>query len=302
MNKNVELVEVSARDGLQNEAENLDAGQKLEMIARAVAAGLKRMEVASFVNPKKVPQMADAAEVMAGLPKGDGVTYIALALNRRGFERAAAAGAKEVNFVLAASDAFAMRNSGAPMLGLVDALAEVTGLARAADVRVSATISVAFGCPFEGETPADTVTDLVRRAADTGVFEIALADTIGVGVPSQVRDLFAKAKTAAPRVKLRAHFHNTRNTALANALAAYESGVTVIDGSLAGIGGCPFAPGAAGNVPTEDLVYLFERMGVDTGVDLDGAIETARFISRTLGKATPGMVSKAGGFPAKVAS
>jgi hydroxymethylglutaryl-CoA lyase len=293
----IELVEVSARDGLQNEPELVSTDAKLELIARSVAAGLKRLEVASFVNPKKVPQMADAAEVMAGLPKGDGATYIALALNRRGFERAAEAGAREVNFVLAASDAFAMRNSGAPMLGLVDALAGVTPLARAAGIRVSATISVAFGCPFAGETPADTVTDLVRRAADTGVFEIALADADGVGVPSQVRDLFAKAKAAAPGVQLRAHFHNTRNTALANALAAVESGVRVIDGSLAGVGGCPFAPDAAGNVPTEDLVYMFERMGLATGVDLDGAIDTARFISRALGKATPGMVSKAGGFP-----
>ncbi|MDZ4777216.1 MAG: hydroxymethylglutaryl-CoA lyase [Alphaproteobacteria bacterium] len=295
----VELVEVSARDGLQNEPEHLSTEQKLELISRSVAAGLRRMEVASFVNPKKVPQMADAAEVMAGLPKNDGVTYIALALNRRGFERAAEAGAREVNFVLAASDAFAMRNSGAPMLGLVDALTEVTALATGANIRVSATISVAFGCPFEGEAPAETVNDLVRRAADAGVFEVALADTIGVGVPSQVRELFGKAKASAPQVQLRAHFHNTRNTALANALAAYECGVKVIDGSLAGVGGCPFAPGAAGNVPTEDLVYLFERMGISTGVDLAGAIDTAKFIGAALGKVTPGMVSKAGGFPVR---
>ena len=297
MNTSIELVEVSARDGLQNEPELLATEQKLELIARSVASGLRRLEVASFVNPKKVPQMADAAEVMAGLPRDDGVTYIALALNRRGFERAAEAGAREVNFVLTASDAFAMRNSGAPMLALVDALAEVTPLAATAGMRVSATISTAFGCPFEGEVPADRVIDLVRRAAATGVFEIALADTIGVGVPSQVRDLFARARAAAPDVQLRAHFHNTRNTALANALAAVESGVGVIDGSLAGIGGCPFAPGAAGNVPTEDLVYMFERMGFATGVNLDRAILAARFIGSALGKATPGMVSRAGGFP-----
>jgi hydroxymethylglutaryl-CoA lyase len=295
----VELVEVSARDGLQNEPEHLSTDQKLELISRSVAAGLKRMEVASFVNPKKVPQMADAAEVMDGLPKNDGVTYIALALNRRGFERAAEAGAKEVNFVLAASDTFAMRNSGAPMLGLVEALTEVTALANDANIRVSATISVAFGCPFEGEVPAETVNDLVRRAVDAGVFEVALADTIGVGVPSQVRELFDRARASAPKAQFRAHFHNTRNTALANALAAYECGVKVIDGSLAGVGGCPFAPGAAGNVPTEDLVYLFERMGISTGVDLNRAIDTARFIGAALGKVTPGMVSKAGGFPAR---
>lgn len=301
MNNTVELVEVSARDGLQNESELLDTEQKLELIRRSVAAGLRRLEVASFVNPKKVPQMADAAEVMAGLPRGDGVTYIALALNRRGFERAAEAGAREVNFVLAASDAFAMRNSGATAADLVNALAEVTKLAGGAGIRVSATISVAFGCPFEGETPADRVNDIVRRAGDTGIFEIALADTIGVGVPAQVRALFANARKAAPHVQLRAHFHNTRNTGVVNALAAYEAGVRVIDGSLAGVGGCPFAPGAAGNVATEDLVYLYERMGIATGVDLDGAIDTAWFVAAALKKTTPGMVSKAGGFPYKAA-
>lgn len=298
MSTAIELVEVSARDGLQNEPELLSTAQKLEIVARSVACGLRRLEVASFVNPKKVPQMADAAEVMAGLPRNDGVTYIALALNRRGYERAAEAGAREVNFVLTASEAFSMRNSGAPMQALVDALHEITPLAAAAGIRVSATISTAFGCPFEGEIPAARVTGLVAAAADAGVFEIALADTIGVGVPSQVRDLFTKARAAAPGVQLRAHFHNTRNTALANALAAVETGVTVIDGSLAGIGGCPFAPGAAGNVPTEDLVYMFERMGIATGVNLEGAIAAARFIGTALGKQTPGMVSRAGGFPA----
>lgn len=298
MVQSVEMVEVSARDGLQNEPEMLATEVKLEMIRRAVACGLRRMEVASFVNPRKVPQMADAAEVMAGLPQDDGVTYIALALNRRGFERAAEAGAREVNFVLAASEAFAGRNSGASTAALAEALEEVVQLAGPAGIRVSATVSVAFGCPFEGETPPARVTELVRRAAGAGAFEIALADTIGVADPGRVRALFADARAAAPDVQLRAHFHNTRNTALANALAAVEAGVHVIDGSLAGIGGCPFAPGAAGNVPTEDLVYMFERMGMDTGVDLDGAISAARFIGQALGKATPGMVSRAGGFPA----
>jgi hydroxymethylglutaryl-CoA lyase len=298
MSNVIELVEVSARDGLQNEPELLSTAQKLEMIRLAVASGLRRMEVASFVNPKKVPQMADGEAVMAGLPKDDGVTYIALALNQRGFERALEAGAREVNFVLAASEAFAGRNSGSSILGLVDALAEVVRLAEPGRVRVSATVSVAFGCPFEGEVPAATVIDLARRAGQTGVFEIALADTIGVAAPRQVRELFTGAAAAAPGIQMRAHFHNTRNTALANALAAVEVGVPVIDGSLAGIGGCPFAPGAAGNVPTEDLVYMFERMGIATGVSLDKAIAAATYIGAALGKATPGMVSRAGGFPA----
>lgn len=293
----IDLVEVSARDGLQNEPELVSIDQKLEMIARAVRCGLRRMEVASFVNPAKVPQMADSAAVMAALPRNDGVRYIALALNVRGFERAAEAGAREVNFVLAASESFARRNSGAPMAALVEALADVSRRAEPAGIAVSATVSVAFGCPFEGEIAPGVVQDLCARAAGAGAAEIALADTIGVGVPRQVRDLFARAGAAAPGVRLRAHFHNTRNTALANALTAVEAGVTTIDGSLAGIGGCPFAPGAAGNVPTEDLVYLFERMGWTTGVDLDGAIDAARFIGSALGKQTPGMVSRAGGFP-----
>jgi hydroxymethylglutaryl-CoA lyase len=202
-----------------------------------------------------------------------------------------------VSFVLAASDEFAGRNSGSTMQGLVEALAEVVDLARPANIRVSATISVAFGCPFAGEVSPETIERLAKGAAAAGVFELALADTIGVAAPSQVRDLFARARRAAPHAQLRAHFHNTRNTALANGLAAVESGVNVIDGSLAGVGGCPFAPGAAGNVPTEDLVYLFERMGLTTGVDLDGAIAAARYIGAALGKETPGMVSRAGGFP-----
>lgn len=294
----IELVEVSARDGLQNEAEILTTAQKLAMIRAAAAAGLRRMEVASFVNPRKVPQMADAAEVIAALPANDGVTHIALALNLRGYERALEAGAREVNFVLAASEAFAVRNSGASVAGLVDVLRQVSERARADGVRVSATVSVAFGCPFEGEVPATQVTALARAAADAGVFELALADTIGVATPADVRARFAAARDAAAGVQLRAHFHNTRNTGVANALAAVEAGVRVIDGSLAGIGGCPFAPGAAGNVATEDLLYLFERMGYETGVSLDGAIAAARDIGALLGRATPGMVSRAGGFPA----
>ncbi|MDX2234239.1 MAG: hydroxymethylglutaryl-CoA lyase [Hyphomonadaceae bacterium] len=295
----VEIVEVSARDGLQNEPEVASTDDKLAMIRHAVAAGIRRMEVASFVNPAKVPQMADSAAVMAGLPRDDGVTYIALALNRRGFDRAAEAGAREVNFVLAASDTFAARNSGSSIQGLVDTLAEVVDLAQPEGIRVSATISVAFGCPFQGDVDPAVVERLAGQAAQAGAFEVALADTIGVADPGRVRDAFARARKAAAGAQLRAHFHNTRNTALANVLAAVEAGVTVIDGSLAGIGGCPFAPGAAGNVPTEDVLYMLDRMGFATGVDLEAAIAAARHIGVVLGRATPGMVSRAGGFPPK---
>lgn len=295
----VELVEVSPRDGLQNEPEIIATDGKLALIEAAVDAGLRRIEVASFVNPQKVPQMADGADVMARLPQLEGVTYIALALNHRGFERAVAAGAREINFVLAASEAFAGRNSGASVAGLLEALAGVLKTAKPSDVRVSATISTAFGCPFEGEVAEDRVIEIARAAAQTGIFEIALADTIGVADPAKTHRLFTALAEAVPHVQRRAHFHNTRNTAVANAYAAYMAGVAVLDGSLAGIGGCPFAPGAAGNVATEDLLYMFERMGVATGVDLDKAIKAANLVSATLGKPTPGMVSRAGGFPSK---
>lgn len=294
----VEIVEVSPRDGLQNEAEVWPVAARLTLIDHIVAAGFRRLEAASFVNPQKVPQMAGAEEMMAGAASRPDARFIALALNRRGVERALAAGAKEINFVLAASDSFAIRNSGAPGEALVEALAEAVALANAAGARVSATISVAFGCPFEGEIPPARVTALCAAAARAGVFEVALADTIGVAVPTAVRAAFAEAAgVVGPDVALRAHFHNTRNTAVANAVAAYEAGVRTLDGSLAGIGGCPFAPGAAGNVASEDLVYCFERMGISTGIDLERAIAAARFIAQTLGRPTPGMLSRAGGFP-----
>ena len=293
----VTLVEVSARDGLQNEPELVSTEDKLAMIEAAIAAGFTRMEVASFVNPAKVPQMADAVEIMAALGERRQIGFIALALNHRGFERAAAAGAREVNFVLSASETFAARNSGASRQALVEALVGVVRAAEPAGIRVSATISTAFGCPFEGEIAPDIVWDLAAAAADAGVFELALADTIGVADPWAVSRLFEGAAKRAKGVQLRAHFHNTRNTAVANVYAAFLAGVRVIDGSLAGIGGCPFAPGAAGNVASEDVAYMFQRMGVATGIDLDAAISAARLIGSILGKPTPGMVSRAGGFP-----
>ena len=293
----IEFIEVSSRDGLQNEPELVSTQDKLSMINRIVGAGFKRMEVASFVNPKKVPQMADGEAVMAGLPDAPDVTFIALALNRRGYDRAAAAGAKEVNYSIAASDGFSIRNAGVPAGEAVSAFGEVAKAAHADGVSITATISTCFGCPFDGEVPTSRVKDIAKAAYEAGAEEVAIADTIGVGVPSQVRDIIEACRPVVGDAPLRVHFHNTRNTALANSLAAYESGVTRIDGSLAGIGGCPFAPGAAGNVPTEDLLYMFERMGIRTGVNLDRAISAAQFISHVLDKQTPGMVSRAGSFP-----
>ena len=293
----LELVEVSPRDGLQNEPDIVSTENKLELINRIVGAGFKRLEAASFVNPKKVPQMADGDAVFAGLPRRNDVTFIALALNVRGVERAIANGAKEINYVFCASDGFSIRNNGGTVEETFRVWPEVAEKAKAGGARLSATISTAFGCPFDGEVSIDRVVAVAEMCAQQDIFELALADTIGVASPKDVHERFRAIKDVASGLQLRAHFHNTRNTALANAVAAVEEGVRVLDGSLAGIGGCPFAPGAAGNVPTEDLLYMFNRMGFDTGVDLDAAIETAHFIGGVLGRKTPGMVSRAPKWP-----
>lgn len=295
----LELVEVSPRDGLQNEPDIVSTELKLALIDHVLAAGFRRLEAGSFVNPKKVPQMADGDAVFAGLPKRNDATFIALALNLRGVERAIAAGAREVNYVFCASDGFSIRNNGGTVEETFGVWPDVAATAKAAGVRLSATVSTAFGCPFDGEVPVQRVVEVAERCLSQGIFELALADTIGVAAPSDVHARFSAVKAITPsHVQLRAHFHNTRNTALANAVAAVEEGVRVLDGSLAGIGGCPFAPGAAGNVPTEDLLYMFNRMGFDTGVDLGRAIEAAQFIGGVLGRKTPGMVSRAPKWPA----
>lgn len=295
----LELVEVSPRDGLQNEPDIVSTEHKLALIDHVLAAGFRRLEAGSFVNPKKVPQMADGDAVFAGLPKRNDATFIALALNLRGVERAIAAGAREVNYVFCASDGFSIRNNGGTVEETFGVWPDVAATAKAAGVRLSATVSTAFGCPFDGEVPVKRVVEVAERCLSQGIFELALADTIGVAAPSDVHARFSAVKAITPsHIQLRAHFHNTRNTALANAVAAVEEGVRVLDGSLAGIGGCPFAPGAAGNVPTEDLLYMFNRMGFDTGVDLGRAIEAAQFIGGVLGRKTPGMVSRAPKWPA----
>jgi hydroxymethylglutaryl-CoA lyase len=294
----LELVEVSPRDGLQNEPEIVSTENKLALIAHILAAGFRRLEAASFVNPKKVPQMADGDAVFSGLPQRDDATFIALALNLRGVERALEAGAEEINYVFCASDGFSIRNNGGTVQETFRVWPEVAAAAKAGGARLSATVSTAFGCPFDGEVPVKRVVEVAEQCVAQDVFELALADTIGVGAPSDVRERFRAVRGAIPSsVQLRAHFHNTRNTALANAVAAVEEGVRVLDGSLGGIGGCPFAPGAAGNVPSEDLLYLFNRMGFDTGVDIDRAVEAAHFIAGVLGRNTPGMVSRAPKWP-----
>ncbi len=297
MNKRVEIVEVGPRDGLQSEPGNLPTAAKIELINRLVGAGIRRVEVASFVNPTKVPQMADAEQVMAALPERPGVAYIGLVLNRKGFDRALAAGCREISMAVFASDTFNRRNQGAPTRESIDTWLVVASAARAAGVRAQVTISAAFGCPFEGEIPVARVVDIATQLAEGQPMEIALADTIGVGAPAQVTDLVGRMREAVPRVPLRGHFHNTRNTGLANAYAAVLAGVGVLDSSVGGIGGCPFAPAATGNIPTEDLVYMLHRSGIQTGISLEALIDTGRWLQDQLGRPVPGMLIKAGTFP-----
>jgi hydroxymethylglutaryl-CoA lyase len=296
----IEIVEVGPRDGLQSEPEVFPTDSKVELIRRLIAAGLRRIEVASFVHPKKVPQMADAEAVMAALPRHEGVQYVGLVLNRRGFDRALAAGCTEIGMVTAASDSFAQRNQGASVDDTVRAWEEIAPLAQANGMRAQVTISVAFGCPFEGEVPHERVVALAKRLVQAGPVELAIADTIGVAVPSQVAALVASLRTAIPDVPLRCHFHNTRNTAIANAYAAVMEGVSTLDASVGGIGGCPFAPNATGNVATEDLLYMLSRAGFQTGIDFDRLIDTARWLEAQRGRPIPSMLAKAGGFPRRV--
>ena len=296
-NMRIDIVEVGPRDGLQSEPGVLPTAAKIEFIERAIAAGIRRIEVTSFVNPKRVPQMADAEAVLAGLPRREGVHYIGLVLNRRGLERAMAAGCNEIGMAVVASDTFNQRNQGVTTDESIAAWLDIAAAARQAGIRPQVTVSAAFGCPFEGEVPAQRVVDIVRRVAEAGPFEIALADTIGVGVPAQVLELVGRVREAVPGVALRCHFHNTRNTGLANAFAAVQAGVTTLDASLGGIGGCPFAPAATGNIPTEDLVYMLQRSGYETGISLAEAIATGRWLQEQLGRPVPGMLVKAGDFP-----
>jgi hydroxymethylglutaryl-CoA lyase len=299
--RQIEIVEVGPRDGLQNEPSVFPTQSKIEFIERVIAAGTRRVEVASFVNPKRVPQMADAEDVLKALPRREGVYYIGLVLNRRGFDRAAAAGCNEIGMAVVASDTSNQRNQGVTTADSVRDWLQIAAAAHAAGIRPQVTVSAAFGCPFEGEIPAERVVEVARQVAEGNPCEIAIADTIGVGVPSQVADLVGRIRDALPGMPLRGHFHNTRNTGLANAYAAVQAGVPVLDASVGGIGGCPFAPAATGNIPTEDLLYMLQRMGVTTGVDLEATIATGRWLQDRLGRPVPGMLVKAGGFPARAA-
>ncbi len=295
----VTLMEVSPRDGLQNEQAELTTEQKLELIQRALDSGIKRIEVASFVHPIKVPRMADAEAVCAGLPQRGDVRYTGLILNERGYQRLLATEKlDEAGFVIPVSDTFGVRNQGQDVAQATAAAMAVLRDARIRGFPAQATLAVAFGCPFEGEVPRQQVIDTALRIAEEAPVEIALADTIGVGVPSQVADLFGELRhQLGPDMPLRAHFHDTRNTGIANALAALEEGVETLDASIGGIGGCPFAPNATGNIASEDLVYLLNRMQIDHGADIEKMIETAAWLEPLLGKTLPSALLRAGNFP-----
>ncbi len=298
--KSIEIVEVGPRDGLQSESGVFSTADKVEFINQLIAAGLRRLEITSFVNPKKVPQMADAEAVLAALTRRPDVRYVGLVLNQKGFERAAAASCNEIGMAVVASDTFNRRNQGVGTEESIAAWLQIARQAHSQGIRPQVTVSAAFGCPFEGEVPVARVIEVARRVADGNPYEIAFADTIGVGVPSQVSEILGRAREALPGMRLRCHFHNTRNTGLANAYAAVMEGAHALDASTGGIGGCPFAPAATGNIPTEDLVYMLHRAGIQTGVDLDALIETARWLQGPLGRVPPGMLAKAGSFPRTV--
>ena len=294
------MVEVSPRDGLQNESALFTTAQKLELIGRALDAGVRRLEANSFVNPKLVPQMADAEAVAAALPRRDGVIFIGLVLNKRGALRAMEAGMDELGAVCAASDGFATRNQGMTSDASLAMCCDVVRLARVQGRRAQITISTAFGCPFDGEIDPSRVVEMARTAAAAGPVEVAIADTIGVASPGEVSVLVERVAAAIKPLPVRVHFHNTRNTGLANVWAAVTAGAKTVDASLGGIGGCPFAPRATGNVPTEDVAYMLERSGYRTGLDLDSLIASARWLAGTMGRDVPGMLSRAGAFPRKL--
>jgi len=297
VNKRIELLEVGPRDGLQMEPGPLSTDLKVELIGRLLAAGLKRIEVTSFVNPKKVPQMADAEELLGRMSRPHGVYFAGLVLNRKGFDRAAAAGCNEIGMAVVASETFNRRSQGVGTDESIAAWLDIARAARDAGIRAQVTISAAFGCPFEGEVRPERVLQIARRVAEAEPFEICFADTIGAGVPAQVTDLLERVQRELPGMRLRGHFHNTRNTGIANAQAALEAGVTTLDASVGGLGGCPFAPAATGNIATEDLLYLLERSHVETGVSLPALMDTARWLQEQLGHTLPGMLMKAGSFP-----
>ena len=293
----IEIVEVGPRDGLQNESVLLSTEQKLHLIDHLIGSGLKRIEAVSFAHPGLVPQMADAEAVMAGVQRSEDVSYIGLVMNAKGWQRAVEAAVDEVNMPMFTTDTFNTRNQGATTLESLDVLADIVAEAEPLGTPVSATVGTAWGCPFEGEVSIERLLSVVERVTEIGVSEIALADTIGVADPWSVTERIDAVLKVSGDIPLRVHFHDTRNTGIANVHAAIQSGVTVIDSSVGGIGGCPFAPAATGNIATDDLVYMLNRAGFSHGVSLSSLIGTSAELTEALGKEVPAMLPKAGDFP-----
>jgi hydroxymethylglutaryl-CoA lyase/(R)-citramalyl-CoA lyase len=293
----VTLCDVGPRDGLQNDRVNLDPPVRAELCDRLAATGLPRVEAASFVDPRRVPQMAGAEEVLAAFAPRPGTTRAALVLNRRGLERAVAAGAEEIHLAYPVTDTFAGRNQNTTVAEAAEAAEAMIAAAHAAGARATVTLGTSFGCPFEGRVDPGVPVEHAGRMAAAGADEVLLADTIGVGVPAQVRRMLPAALAAAAGTPVGLHLHNTRNTGYANADAGLSHGATVLDASVGGLGGCPFAPRATGNIATEDLLYLLDEQGVETGVDLDALIAVAEWLAGVLGHELPGLVHRAGSFP-----
>lgn len=302
MTDSVQIFEVAPRDGLQNEAQIVATADKIALVGHAIGYGARRVEVASFANPKRVPQMADAEAVIAGLPDDPRVRYTALCMNVRGVERAIATradarGVDEAGCVIVATDRFGIANQGQTLVEGIAANRAMIARARSAGLRAQVTIAASFGCPFEGLVPIDRVIELAETMAEAGAEEIGFADTIGVAVPAQVSELIARAFDRLGRdFPIRVHLHDTRGLAPANAWAAYQAGCRVFDSALGGIGGCPFAPGSAGNVATEDLLYLFSHSGIATGIDLDAVLAANRWFTTVMGKTLPSRVGRSGDF------
>jgi|TARA_B110001454_G_scaffold10159_1_gene9569 hydroxymethylglutaryl-CoA lyase len=293
----VSLLEVGPRDGLQSEPKILPTDVKRDFIIKTMDAGIKQIEVTSFVHPKKVPQMADAEKLVESLPDRDDVSYIGLIMNQRGFERARDCGIDEVGMVIVSTDTYNMKNQNVVTQESIDNWLRIASDAKSAGIRTNVIIACSFGCPYEGEVDPELIASIAEKVLEGEPNILGLADSVGVAVPNQVKKTFSLIKELAPNIPLRTHLHNTRNTGLANAAAAIEAGVTIIDASTGGIGGCPFAPKATGNIPMDDLLYMLDRSGIETGVNLKKIVSNSEWLEEKLEHSVPAMVPKAGIFP-----